>query len=74
MKSVLVDNLDRHREVDVDDVQNPRLIDGCINRDGISRAILDEATNKWGVKVNRVELQTSTASGHQGGDGKANAR
>lgn len=31
-----------------------------VSRDKINqelRAILDEATNKWGVKVNRVELQ-----------------
>lgn len=36
-------------------------LDGCLSsRDTINmklRAILDEATNKWGVKVNRVELQ-----------------
>ena len=30
------------------------------------RAVLDEATNKWGIKVNRVELQDTSerASGH----------
>ena len=36
-------------------------LDGCLtSRDTINsklRAILDEATDKWGVKVNRVELQ-----------------
>ncbi|MDG2209172.1 MAG: SPFH/Band 7/PHB domain protein, partial [Flavobacteriales bacterium] len=36
-------------------------LDECLSsRDTINmklRAILDEATNKWGVKVNRVELQ-----------------
>ncbi len=36
-------------------------LDGClVSRDTINsklRAILDEATDKWGVKVNRVELQ-----------------
>ena len=36
------------------------LDDTLVSRDKINhelRAILDEATNKWGVKVNRVELQ-----------------
>lgn len=36
------------------------LDDTLVSRDTINtklRAILDEATNKWGVKVNRVELQ-----------------
>jgi len=39
-------------------------LDGCLSsRDIINsklRAILDEATDKWGVKVNRVELQDIT--------------
>ena len=39
-------------------------LDGClVSRDVINtklRAILDEATDKWGVKVNRVELQDIT--------------
>lgn len=36
------------------------LDESLVSRDKINhelRAILDEATNKWGVKVNRVELQ-----------------
>ena len=36
------------------------LAESLVSRDKINhelRAILDEATNKWGVKVNRVELQ-----------------
>ena len=53
-------------------------LDECLtSRDTINmklRAILDEATNKWGVKVNRVELQdinppTDIKRGH----GEANA-
>ncbi len=39
-------------------------LDGClVSRDTINsklRTILDEATDKWGVKVNRVELQDIT--------------
>jgi regulator of protease activity HflC (stomatin/prohibitin superfamily) len=36
------------------------LDESLVSRDKINhelRAILDDATNKWGVKVNRVELQ-----------------
>jgi len=39
------------------------LQEALVSRDKINqelRAILDEATNKWGVKVNRVELQDIT--------------
>ena len=46
-------------------------LDECLtSRDTINmklRTILDEATNKWGVKVNRVELQDinpRTSRGH----------
>ena len=54
-------------------------LDECLtSRDTINmklRSILDEATNKWGVKVNRVELQDiNPPSGHQGSHGETNAR
>lgn len=47
-----------------------------VSRDKINhelRAILDDATNKWGVKVNRVELQECHSAGrYSAGNGKAN--
>ena len=33
--------------------------------------MLDDATNKWGVKVNRIEHRTSIPTGYRGGNGKA---
>jgi regulator of protease activity HflC (stomatin/prohibitin superfamily) len=38
------------------------------------RGVLDEATGKWGIRVNRVELKASTRRLHQGLDGEADAR
>ena len=34
-------------------------------------AILDEATDKWGIKVNRVEVKNIIAAGNSGGHGEA---
>ena len=39
------------------------------------RGVLDEATGKWGIRVNRVEIKADRpAEEHQGRDGEADAR
>ena len=52
-------------------------LDEClVSRDRINqklRIILDEATDKWGVKINRVELQDITPPSDIACDGKTDA-
>ena len=54
------------------------LEDTLTSRDKISAAlrhVLDEATGKWGIRVNRVELKAVDPPGlDPGGDGEADAR
>ena len=54
------------------------LEDTLTSRDKISaalRMVLDEATGKWGIRVNRVELKAVDPPGvDPGGDGEADAR
>ncbi len=39
------------------------------------RTVLDEATGKWGIRINRVEIKSvDPPTGHQDGDGEADAR
>ena len=47
-----------------------------VSRDTVNhklRLILDEATDKWGVKINRVELKKSIRPRYSPCDGKADA-
>ena len=60
----LPDAIEKLTQTTLRNVMGELDLDGCLtSRDTVNtklRAILDEATDKWGVKVNRVELQDIT--------------